>query len=97
MHPGLQKFILTACSCLLAAVVIAFGVILHQTYQEYRIFQKREMTFDAQLSGLKADIDAKQEYLDRLQDDPVFLERVIRERLGYSKPGDLLYRFPEDR
>ena len=97
MHHGLQKFILSACSCLLAAVVVAFGIVLHQTYQEYRIFQKREMTYDAQLAQLQSDIAAKEEYLDKIQQDPVFLERVVRERLGYARPGDLLYRFPEDR
>ncbi len=96
MNPGLQKFVLSACSCVLATIVVAFAFVLHQTYQEYRIFQKREATYAIQIKELQKQIEAKEAYVDRLKNDPEFLERVIRERLGYSSPNDILYKFPEN-
>ncbi|GIW40732.1 MAG: hypothetical protein KatS3mg076_1309 [Candidatus Binatia bacterium] len=33
-------------------------------------------------------------HLRRLRSDRRYLERVIRERLGWVKPGEILYRFP---
>jgi cell division protein FtsB len=96
MSPGLQKLILSACSCLLAAVVVAFAFVLHQAYQEHRIFQQRETAYARQVQELKQQVEAKEAYADRLKNDPEFLERVVRERLGYSSPNDLLYKFPEN-
>jgi cell division protein FtsB len=35
-------------------------------------------------------------YLARLLEDPEFLERVVRERLGYARPDELLFRFSDE-
>jgi cell division protein FtsB len=32
------------------------------------------------------------EHLERLERDDVYLEKVVRERLGWIKPGELVYR-----
>ena len=37
----------------------------------------------------------KEAYMTRLIDDPEFLERVVRERLGYARPDELLFRFSD--
>jgi cell division protein FtsB len=31
--------------------------------------------------------------LARLGDDPVFVERALRERLGYAHPDEVVFRF----
>jgi cell division protein FtsB len=41
-------------------------------------------------------LQQKEAYLTRLIEDPEFLQRVARERLGYSRPDELLFRFSED-
>ena len=38
----------------------------------------------------------KEAYMARLIDDPEFLERVVRERLGYARPDELLFRFADE-
>jgi cell division protein FtsB len=32
-------------------------------------------------------------FLQRLRSDPSMAEKVIRERLGYGKPGEVIFRF----
>jgi cell division protein FtsB len=32
----------------------------------------------------------------RLLEDPEFLERVARERLGYARPDELIFRFADE-
>ena len=39
------------------------------------------------------DLKAKQE---RLRTDPQYVEKVAREELGYSKPGETVFRFEEE-
>jgi cell division protein DivIC len=33
--------------------------------------------------------------LHRLRHDPVYIERAIRQRLGYARPGELVFRFED--
>ena len=86
------------CGILLVLVVFFAGRAL-QNYREYRHFREREAAMLRQLDDLRAEYRMKQRYLRRLMDDPVFLEDVVRERLGYIRTDEQLFRFPsrEDR
>jgi len=95
MGSKFRNFILSLLGFILAGVVILFSVLLHQTYQEYQAFTAREAQLYSRLQQLQEENRSKQIYMEKLLNDPEFLERVVRERLGYSRPDDLLYRFPE--
>ena len=71
----------------------ALGGLLLQTYREYASFKARELAYQERLEGLEMEVDAYEAYLERLLNDPDFLEHVARERLGYSKEGELIFRF----
>ena len=47
------------------------------------------------LENLRDDCDKKNEYYNRLVSDADFAERVIRERLGYAYPEDIVFRFKD--
>ncbi|AWI08661.1 hypothetical protein CKA38_04780 [Ereboglobus luteus] len=47
--------------------------------------------FDEQSEKLRE----SQRILDRLSKDPEFVEMIIRRRLGYAKPGEVIYNFEE--
>ena len=32
----------------------------------------------------------------RLQEDPRFIEKIAREKLGYAKPGETVFRFEDE-
>jgi cell division protein FtsB len=38
---------------------------------------------------------AFRERITRLNTDDAFLQRLIRQELGYVRPGELIYRFPK--
>lgn len=77
---------------LLAAVVAAF----YPKFRKERELQRQverlneEIQFDKELAQ---HLRTKQ---DKLQNDPRFLERVAREELGLSKPGETVFKFVED-
>ena len=43
----------------------------------------------------QARLQAQQKILERLRNDPVYVEKVLRDRWHYAKPGEVIYRFPE--
>ena len=49
-----------------------------------------------QLKDLQLQLAQREEFLDRLENDPAFLDREVRQRLGYAKPDEMIYRFDVD-
>jgi len=54
------------------------------------------MEYSVRIREIEQDLSAKDEYLDKLLSDPDFLEQVVRERLGYTRPEEYIYRFPKE-
>lgn len=90
-----QKFLLSTLGLTLVGTVITFAVLLQQTQRELNAYAEREAEYEVRLERLQVQYRQKVAYLEKLERDPEFLERVVRERLGYSRPDDLIYRFPE--
>jgi len=44
---------------------------------------------------LEARLREQEIVLERLRSDPAYVEKVIRRRLGYAKPDEFVFRFPE--
>lgn len=70
-------------------------VLFRQTYREYTTTQTRETYYQESLAEAEAKLKAKEENLHLLRHDPDFIERTIRQRLGYSRPGELIFRFED--
>jgi len=92
----LYKTIVAALSVILLAVVVVFGVLLVQTSGEYRGYREREVALVEQIQTAQEERLYKQAYLKKLLNDPEFFERVARERLGYSRDGELIIRFEDE-
>lgn len=65
-----------------------------QNYREYRNFKATEAALQERLEELRDNFRLRQRYYQRLQNDPVFLEDVVRDRLGYIRAGEMVFRFP---
>lgn len=93
----LGKLITAVLGILLVAVVFSFMMVLLGTYREYEGFREREQRTAERLETLRRERDHKEEYLRLVLEDPEFLERVVRERLGYIKPDETIFLFEERR
>ena len=91
-----ERVILLMLLGMLIVLVIFFSSLILQTYREYKNFRAREIMIEAKLTQARKEFEQKEAYMARLLEDPEFLERVVRERLGYSRPDELLFRFSED-
>lgn len=48
---------------------------------------------EAQVFILLRENEALRECIARLKTDDIFLERVVREEIGFVRPGEIVYRF----
>jgi cell division protein FtsB len=94
---GRRKALLAMLILMGLTLSLFFGSLILQTYREYQNFKLREQRVERKLLQAQEKFRQKEAYIARLLDDPEFLERVARERLGYSKPDELLFRFDEEQ
>jgi len=91
-----ERVILLMLLGMLIVLTIFFSSLILQTYREYKTFRAREVRIEAKLTQARKEFEQKEAYMARLLEDPEFLERVVRERLGYSRPDELLFRFSDE-
>ena len=93
---SLAQIVLGLLSTLLALAVLSFSALFLQSYREFEYFKSKEMELEKQLSHLKVKISQKEKYLDLVLHEPDFLERVVRQKLGYARPDETIYRFESE-
>lgn len=91
-----ERAVLFVLIGILSALVVYFGMALSKTHREFENFKVRQDRIELRLIQARKEFAEKEAYLRRLMEDPEFLERVARERLGYSRPDELLFRFSEE-
>ncbi|MCB1119947.1 MAG: hypothetical protein KJT03_00240 [Verrucomicrobiae bacterium] len=97
----MKQFVLTTLlTCLLvmcSIVLVIMAMELYKTRNQLSYLKTRDQEYANKIHAIERDLAAKEEYLDKLLTDPVFLERVVRERLGYTRPEEWIYRFPKEK
>lgn len=87
----LRGFLLAA----IVAVTVFLVVAGWRRFQEFQQFREREVQLEERIAAQRAEFAGQQEYHRRLLNDPAFLEAVVRDRLGYVRDEELLFRFEE--
>jgi cell division protein FtsB len=77
---------------LLVLLALAGG----KSYRDLTAVREREAELEARLASTRAEIAAFERRLDRLRHDPVALERLAREELGMTRPGDVVIVLPPE-
>lgn len=77
---------------LLVLLALAGG----KSYRDLAAVREREAELETRLAATRAEIAAFERRLDRLRHDPVTLERLAREELGMTRPGDVVIVLPPE-
>ena len=70
-----------------------FGSIYWDTYKDMSYFKGRQDTIGQQLSTAQNQLQSAQAYLNKIEQDTRFRTQVARQRLGHSRPEEMLFRF----
>ena len=77
----------------LSGVTTGLVLVWTQTHREYVAFEDRRIEAEKHLAELKQERESKEAYLRAFINEPEFVERVIRDRMGYIGPGEIVFRF----
>jgi cell division protein FtsB len=78
---------------LVVSALLIFAWIFLPPLSRYRDLKQEEERLSVELKQIEKKIAKLQEERDLLQDDLVYIEKVIREELGLVKPGEIVYKF----
>ena len=76
-------------------LAVGSGTFFWQTKIEFDRLKEIERVTQERLLVAEQRLQDQQEMLRRLKEDPAYVEMVIRRRLGYAKPDELIFRFDE--
>ena len=91
----LRRLLLTAYLLLLLTAAAGSAAYFWQTRQEFRQLQAGEEQAQRRLTEVKARLHEQEQILQRLRTDPAYVEMIIRRRLGYAKPDEVIFRFED--
>ncbi len=93
---NLRQLILGLYVLLFAGLGIGGGVLFKDAHDEYSQLKQIEDADRRRLAEAQAHLREQERVLDRLRHDPAYVEKMIRIRLGYSKPDEVIFRFEDD-
>ncbi len=89
----LGRIIFSIYALLFLALSSFSGVFFYRTYHEFTNLKKQEAENMRRFAEAEQLLQEQKIFLERLQNDPAFVEREIRQRLGYARPAEVVFRF----
>ncbi len=84
-------------SGVLTVVFLVSFVFSEEGIAELRHAQKRVDTLQSEIRQLEEENARLEAEIENLRESNFAVERIAREDLGMSKPGELVYRYPEPK
>lgn len=78
-----------------AGLGIAGGYLFLDARSEYTRLLQVEASNRQRLTEAQERLKNQERVLDRLRNDPAYVDSVIRKKLGYAKPEEFIYRFED--
>lgn len=92
---SLGRLLATFYAVLFLALSLFAGISFVQTYQELANLRAQEAESRRRLTDAEERLKEQERYFAQLSNDPEFVENVIRKKLGYAHPAEVVFRFQE--
>lgn len=93
---NLSKLINGFFAVLFAAIALWATAFFVQMHRELKALRGQEEANRRRLAAAEAKLQEQEAYLERLRRDPALVERIIRQKLGYAKGDEFVFRFQEE-
>ena len=84
-------------SWLFVAVALWATAFFVQMHRDLKALRAQEAAGQRRLAEAEARLQQQEKYLDRLKHDPALVEVLIRQKLGYAKGDEFVFRFEEEK
>lgn len=88
-----RQVILSLYLLLIAGLGITGGYLFVDSRAEYARLKQVQAANQRRLAEAQERLKDQERVLDRLRNDPAFVDKVIRKKLLYSKPDEDIFRF----
>lgn len=92
---NLRRVLLTLYLFLFLGLGVGGAYLFMDARAEFRRLAQVEAQNRAKLTEAQQHLAEQERVLERLRSDPYYVDKVIRKRLGYSKPDEFIFRFPD--
>jgi cell division protein DivIC len=90
-----RRLILFLYGVVLTGLIVWAGAVFFESQAEYRQLKETQAGLQRRLAEARARLAEQERNLERLKNDPDYVEKVVRRRLHYVKPGETIYWFPD--
>ena len=90
-----RRVILSLYLLLFAGLGVTGTYLFMDARAEYNRLEQVEQLNRTRLAEVQERLRSQEKVLERLRSDPAFVDRVIRKKLGYSKPDEFIFRFED--
>lgn len=80
---------------LFAAITLLAVSFFVQMHRDLKSLRMQESANQQRLAEAETRLRAQTKYLDQLRHDPELVERLIRQKLGYTRGDEFVFRFEE--
>lgn len=81
-----------AAVCAIAVLATVWFLEANGELQQLRAIEKAN---EQKLAVAKRRLGEQETILRRLKEDPAFMEKVLRDKAKYARPGDVIFRFED--
>ncbi len=92
---NVRRLIVSLYVLLLTGMGVGVGASILESRAQYRQLKQTELTNRLRLEEATTRLREQEKILARLRTERDFVEKVIRKRLGYAKPGEIIFRFED--
>jgi cell division protein DivIC len=90
---NLRRLFITLYVLLFAGLGVGAGALFVEAKAEYDQLKQAEADGKRRLADAQARLAEQERMLQRLRTDPKYVEDVMRQNLGYAKPGEYIFRY----
>ena len=94
---NLSKLIQGIFAVLFTALLLWAVTFFVQMHRELKTLRAQEALNQRRLAEAEARLQQQDKYLDRLRHDPALVEQLIRQKLGYARGDEFIFRFEEEK
>jgi cell division protein FtsB len=91
------KLILGLYTAIFAGILLWAASFFVQLHRDLTALRAQETANQRRLAEAEARLQQQEKYLDQLRHDPALVERLIRQKLGYAREKEYIFRFEEER
>ena len=92
---NLRRVIVSLYLLLFAGLGLTGAYLFIDARAEYDRLEQVESLNRGRLAEVQDRLRSQEKVLDRLRNDPAFVDRVIRKKLGYAKPDEFIFCFED--